>query len=127
MSFLLDLPTVNLSCFFSKKWTPWWFSTFFKLQAVKNNVSQFVYASSSSVYGLNKSVPFSEKDTIETCNSPYACSKRCMEVFANTYNQLYGISLIGLRFFTVYGPWGRPDMAPYKFLNAIQEGSKFNK
>jgi len=96
-------------------------------EAVNNNVKSVVYASSSSVYGLNKTIPFKETDIIEKCNSPYACSKRCMEVFANTYNQLYGISLIGLRFFTVYGPRGRPDMAPYKFLNAIQEGSKFNK
>jgi len=96
-------------------------------QAVKNNVSQFVYASSSSVYGLNKSVPFSEKDTIETCNSPYACSKRCMEIFAKMYNQLYGLNIIGLRFFTVYGPRGRPDMAPYKFIRAIHNQTAFNK
>ena len=96
-------------------------------QAVKNNVSNFVYASSSSVYGLNKKVPFSEDDPIESCNSPYAASKRSMEIFANTYNQLYKIPLIGLRFFTVYGPRGRPDMAPYKFLNAISGEKQFDK
>jgi UDP-glucuronate 4-epimerase len=96
-------------------------------QAIKNNVKNFVYASSSSVYGLNKSVPFSESDKIQSCNSPYAASKRSMEIFANTYNQLYKIPLIGLRFFTVYGPRGRPDMAPYKFLNAISCQKKFDK
>ena len=96
-------------------------------QAVKNNVKQLVYASSSSVYGLNKKVPFSESDEIKTCNSPYACSKMAMELFARTYYQLYGIKNIGLRFFTVYGPRGRPDMAPYKFLNAIKNGDKFKK
>ncbi len=96
-------------------------------QAVKNNVSNFVYASSSSVYGLNKKVPFSETDIIDSCNSPYAASKRSMEIFANTYNQLYNLPLIGLRFFTVYGPRGRPDMAPYKFLNAISSDERFDK
>ena len=96
-------------------------------QAVKNKVSNFVYASSSSVYGLNKKVPFSEEDDVVLCNSPYAASKRSMEVFANTYNQLYGLPLIGLRFFTVYGPWGRPDMAPYKFLNSIIKGKSIDK
>ncbi len=96
-------------------------------QSVKNNVSNFVYASSSSVYGLNKKVPFSETDLISTCNSPYAASKRSMEIFANTYNQLYGLPLIGLRFFTVYGPRGRPDMAPYKFLNLISNEKPIDK
>ena len=79
------------------------------------------------MYGLNKKVPFSESDEIKTCNSPYACSKMAMELFARTYYQLYGIKNIGLRFFTVYGPRGRPDMAPYKFLNAIKNGDKFKK
>ncbi len=96
-------------------------------QAVKNKVSNFVYASSSSVYGLNKKIPFSETDDIVSCNSPYAASKRAMEVFATTYNQLYNLPLIGLRFFTVYGPRGRPDMAPYKFLKAIITGKEFQK
>ena len=96
-------------------------------QSVKNDVSNFVYASSSSVYGLNKKVPFSENDSILTCNSPYAASKRSMEIFANTYNQLYGLPLIGLRFFTVYGPRGRPDMAPFKFLNLISKEQPIDK
>ena len=96
-------------------------------QSVKNDVSNFVYASSSSVYGLNKKVPFSENDEILTCNSPYAASKRSMEIFANTYNQLYGLPLIGLRFFTVYGPRGRPDMAPFKFLNLISKEQQIDK
>jgi len=96
-------------------------------QAVKNNISNFVYASSSSVYGLNEKIPFSETDEIVSCNSPYAASKRSMEVFANTYNQLYNLPLIGLRFFTVYGPRGRPDMAPYKFLKAVLNGDEFKK
>jgi UDP-glucuronate 4-epimerase len=93
----------------------------------KNNVKHIVYASSSSVYGLNTKIPFSEDDPIEKCNSPYACSKLCMEYYAKTYNQLYNLSNIGLRFFTVYGPRGRPDMAPYLFLNAIKNNIKFKK
>lgn len=96
-------------------------------QAVKSNVKNFVYASSSSVYGLNEKIPFSETDDIVSCNSPYAASKRSKEIFANTYNQLYGLPLIGLRFFTVYGPRGRPDMAPYKFLKSIMTGNTFQK
>ncbi len=96
-------------------------------ESVKNKIEHVVYASSSSVYGLNKKVPFSEEDSIKTCNSPYACSKMAMELFAKTYNQLYNISNIGLRFFTVYGPRGRPDMAPYKFLNAIKNGEEILK
>jgi len=96
-------------------------------ESVKNSVKHIVYASSSSVYGLNKKRPFSEDDKIDSCNSPYAASKMAMELFAKTYHQLYGLSLIGLRFFTVYGPRGRPDMAPYKFLNAIHSGNCFQK
>lgn len=96
-------------------------------QCRKSGVKQVVYASSSSVYGLNKKVPFSEEDSIETPNSPYACSKMAMELYAKTYSQLYDLNLIGLRFFTVYGPRGRPDMAPYKFLKAIYNGTKFKK
>ena len=96
-------------------------------QSRKVGVKQIVYASSSSVYGLNKKVPFSESDAIETPNSPYACSKMAMELYAKTYSQLYDLNLIGLRFFTVYGPRGRPDMAPYKFLKAIKAGTKFQK
>jgi UDP-glucuronate 4-epimerase len=96
-------------------------------QCVKTNNPHIVYASSSSVYGMNKKIPFSEEDKIESCNSPYACSKLMMEVLAKTYNQIYGITSIGLRFFTVYGPRGRPDMAPRKFLDAISSGKPINK
>ena len=95
-------------------------------EARMNDIHKIVYASSSSVYGLNE-LPFSETDVIESPNSPYASSKMAMELFAKTYSQLYGMSLVGLRFFTVYGPRGRPDMAPYKFLDAISSGKKFNK
>lgn len=93
----------------------------------KNNVKHILYASSSSVYGLNTKVPFSESDPIEKCNSPYAVSKMCMEIYAKTYYQLYGLRNIGLRFFTVYGPRGRPDMATYLFLHAIKNKIKFKK
>jgi UDP-glucuronate 4-epimerase len=96
-------------------------------ESVKNNVQHLVYASSSSVYGLNEKIPFQEDDKIEMCNSPYACSKMAMELYAKMYTQLYNISCIGLRFFTVYGPHGRPDMAPYKFMKAIMNGEKFDK
>ncbi len=96
-------------------------------QSKQVGTKRIIYASSSSVYGLNKSVPFSEDDVIETCNSPYACSKYAMEVFAKTYEQLYDIDTIGLRFFTVYGPHGRPDMAPYKFLYNIKNGIPIKK
>jgi len=95
-------------------------------EAVKYKVTRVIYASSSSVYGLN-SLPFREEDDVKNCNSPYACSKLAMENFAKMYNQLYGISCIGLRFFTVYGPRGRPDMAPYKFMNAIMKGNPIDK
>ena len=88
-------------------------------EARKNNIENVVYASSSSVYGLNEKVPFNETDNLEKFNSPYALSKYCMELYAKLYYQLYNINSIGLRFFTVYGPWGRPDMAPHKFLNSI--------
>jgi len=96
-------------------------------EAVKHNVKKIVYASSSSVYGLNKKLPFSETDPIKTCNSPYACSKMAMELYARTYYQLYKMKTVGLRFFTVYGPRGRPDMAPHKFLTAIRDGTEFLK
>jgi len=101
--------------------------TFLLEEAVKHNVQHIVYASSSSVYGLNESLPFKETDSTNKLNSPYACSKKCMELMAQTYNQLYNISVIGLRFFTVYGPRGRPDMAPYKFLTAILNEKDINK
>ena len=88
---------------------------------------RLIYASSSSVYGLNKKIPFSEDDPIEQCNSPYAASKLSKETFAKMYSQLYGIETIGLRFFTVYGPRGRPDMAPYIFLDRISKGLPIDK
>ncbi len=81
-----------------------------------------VYASSSSVYGMNEKVPFSEEDRVDTPVSLYAATKRSNELMAFTYSKLYGIPATGLRFFTVYGPWGRPDMAPMLFASAITEG-----
>lgn len=95
------------------------------LEACKaHGVNRVVFASSSSVYGDRESddAAFSESDEAAVCVSPYACSKRCMEVFAQHYSQLYNMDCIGLRFFTVYGPRGRPDMAPMKFLTALASG-----
>ena len=96
-------------------------------QSVQSNVQLFVYASSSSVYGINSTVPFKETDQIDLVNSPYAASKKSAEIMAKLYNQLYNISVIGLRLFTVYGPRGRPDMAPFKFLKCIMEEKEFDK
>jgi UDP-glucuronate 4-epimerase len=81
-----------------------------------------VFASSSSVYGANCSVPFQEKDSTDHPVSLYAATKKSNEVFAHAYSHLYGIPMTGLRFFTVYGPWGRPDMAIFKFVKAILAG-----
>ena len=81
-----------------------------------------VYASSSSVYGSNDKVPFAEEDEVLKPNSLYAATKRADELFSQTYAHLYKIPLTGLRFFTVYGPWGRPDMAPMLFTTAILKG-----
>tara|TARA_B100000674_G_scaffold417720_1_gene367791 strand:- start:672 stop:1610 length:939 start_codon:yes stop_codon:yes gene_type:complete len=96
-------------------------------QSVDNNVKLFIYASSSSVYGTNKKVPFSEEDDILNLNSPYAASKRSGELMAELYNKLYKLNVIGLRFFTVYGPRGRPDMAPFKFLSKIMDEETIDK
>ena len=93
----------------------------------QNNVNRFVYASSSSVYGLNTRIPFKETDLIEKCNSPYAVTKLSKEAFCKMYHQLYGIHTIGLRFFTVYGARGRPDMAPFKFMDSIILGRAIDK
>lgn len=82
-------------------------------------IKHFVYASSSSVYGLNGKVPFSEKDSIAHPISLYAATKKSNELMAHTYSYLYGIPSTGLRFFTVYGPWGRPDMSPFLFADAM--------
>ena len=87
----------------------------------KTNCKRFIYASSSSVYGNNQSVPFKETDVVDHPVSIYAATKKSDELIANTYAHLYGIQTIGLRFFTVYGPFGRPDMAPMLFANAIQQ------
>lgn len=85
-------------------------------------VGHLVYASSSSVYGLNASVPFSEHESIAHPVSLYAATKKSNELMAHVYSHLYGIPVTGLRFFTVYGPWGRPDMSPYLFTEAILAG-----
>ena len=82
-------------------------------------LQHFVYASSSSVYGANKKTPFAVGDAIDHPNSLYAATKRMDELIGHTYAHLYGIPATGLRFFTVYGPWGRPDMAPILFASAI--------
>ena len=83
-----------------------------------------VWASSSSVYGLNSRVPFSEKDRTDQPASLYAATKKAGEEIAHTYNHIYGLSITGLRFFTVYGPWGRPDMAYFFFTKDILKGKK---
>lgn len=85
-------------------------------------VKHLLYASSSSVYGNNEKVPFSEGDNVDHPISLYAATKKSNELMASTYNHLYGISATGLRFFTVYGPWGRPDMAIWKFTEAMLNG-----
>lgn len=85
-------------------------------------VKHLVYASSSSVYGNNEKVPFSESDKTESPVSLYAATKKSNELLAHTYSHLFQIPTTGLRFFTVYGPWGRPDMAYFKFTKAILEG-----
>ncbi len=82
-------------------------------------VAHFVYASSSSVYGANSKVPFSTSDTVDHPVSLYAATKKSNELMAYTYSHLYGIPVTGLRFFTVYGPWGRPDMALFLFTEAL--------
>ena len=89
-----------------------------------NNVEHLVYASSSSVYGANESMPFSTHDNVDHPVSLYAASKKSNELMAHTYSHLYNIPTTGLRFFTVYGPWGRPDMSPILFAKAITEGEK---
>ena len=95
-----------------------------------NGISHLVYASSSSVYGGNTSMPFSEHHNIDHPISLYAATKKANELMAHTYSHLYGVPTTGLRFFTVYGPWGRPDMALFLFTKAILKGEAipvFNK
>lgn len=92
------------------------------LELARRNKTPMVYASSSSVYGGNKNVPFRIEDRVDHPVSLYAATKRADELMSETYAHLYRIPLTGLRFFTVYGPWGRPDMAPWLFTSAILEG-----
>ncbi|RNC88702.1 MAG: NAD-dependent epimerase [Allomuricauda sp.] len=87
-----------------------------------HQIKHLVYASSSSVYGLNEKIPFSVHDSVDNPISIYAASKKSNELMAHTYSHLYGITTTGLRFFTVYGPWGRPDMAMFLFTDAIAKG-----
>lgn len=87
-----------------------------------NKVEHLVYASSSSVYGMNAKMPFSTHDRVDHPVSLYAATKKANELMAHSYSHLYGIPTTGLRFFTVYGPWGRPDMAPFLFIKAILAG-----
>lgn len=86
-----------------------------------NNVHKLVFASSSSVYGMNEKVPYQEEDKVDTPVSLYAASKKSNELMAHCYAKLYGLQCIGLRFFTVYGPWGRPDMSPMLFADALRD------
>ncbi len=94
------------------------------LECCRNhNVKHLIYASSSSVYGLNSKVPFSTEDNVDHPISLYAATKKSNELMAHTYSHLYGFKTTGLRFFTVYGPWGRPDMAMFLFTDAIIKGN----
>lgn len=88
----------------------------------QHKVEHLVYASSSSVYGMNSKMPFSTGDRVDHPVSLYAATKKANELIAHSYSHLYGIPTTGLRFFTVYGPWGRPDMAPFLFTKAILAG-----
>jgi UDP-glucuronate 4-epimerase len=93
------------------------------LEACRHHqIKHLVYASSSSVYGLNGTIPFSEKNNVDHPISLYAASKKSNELMAHTYSHLFALPTTGLRFFTVYGPWGRPDMALFIFTKAIAEG-----
>lgn len=97
------------------------------LEACRHHgVRNLCYASSSSVYGLNEDLPFSVHDNVDHPISLYAASKKSNELMAHTYSHLYGISTTGLRFFTVYGPWGRPDMALFLFTKAAIEGKSID-
>ena len=85
-------------------------------------IENLVYASSSSVYGANRKLPFSVRDAVDHPVSLYAATKKANELMAHTYSHLYGLPTVGLRFFTVYGPWGRPDMSPFLFVSRILKG-----
>ena len=88
-----------------------------------HQIDQLIYASSSSVYGLNQTMPFSEADNVDHPLAFYGATKKANELLAHSYSHLFGLPTTGLRFFTVYGPWGRPDMALFKFTKAILEGT----
>jgi UDP-glucuronate 4-epimerase len=97
------------------------------LEGCRNHgVQHLVYASSSSVYGANTKMPFSVQDNVDHPVSLYAATKKANELMAHSYSHLYGLPVTGLRYFTVYGPWGRPDMAPWLFTSAILEGRPIN-
>merc|ERR1719245_2050332 len=98
------------------------FTTLLEVVKDQKPMPRVVYASSSSVYGLNTKVPFSEVDPVDRPASLYAATKKSNEMLAHTYNHIYGIALTGLRYFTVYGPHGRPDMAAFAFANNIMRG-----
>jgi UDP-glucuronate 4-epimerase len=89
--------------------------------ARQNKIKKFVFASSSSVYGGNTKLPFKETDSVDRPVSFYAASKKSCELLAYAYHSLYGLKVCGLRFFTVYGPWGRPDMAYFKFADSLRK------
>lgn len=91
-----------------------------------NKVKHLIYASSSSVYGLNAKTPFETSDSVDHPISLYAASKKANELMAHTYSHLYNLPTTGLRFFTVYGPWGRPDMALFKFTHKIMNGDEID-
>ncbi|UXY12646.1 NAD-dependent epimerase [Kosakonia sp. ML.JS2a] len=91
-----------------------------------NKVQHLLYASSSSVYGLNRKMPFSTDDSVDHPVSLYAATKKANELMSHTYSHLYDLPTTGLRFFTVYGPWGRPDMALFKFTKAMLEGKSID-
>lgn len=97
------------------------------LEGCRNNkVGHLLYASSSSVYGLNRKLPFAIEDSVDHPISLYAATKKANELMSHSYSHLYGIPTTGLRFFTVYGPWGRPDMALFKFTKAILAGESID-
>ncbi|MGU9865533.1 NAD-dependent epimerase [Kluyvera ascorbata] len=91
-----------------------------------HKIQHLLYASSSSVYGLNRKMPFSTDDSVDHPVSLYAATKKANELMSHTYSHLYGLPTSGLRFFTVYGPWGRPDMALFKFTKAMLEGNSID-
>ena len=92
----------------------------------RHSIAHLVYASSSSVYGANTKVPFAESDNVDHPVSLYAATKKANELLAHSYSHLFGLPATGLRFFTVYGPWGRPDMSPWLFTDAIMAGRPIN-